>query len=134
MHRRDEAVSPVIAVILMVAITVVLAAAVWVWVGSFTGDDNQPPGTMSLQKNGEWSYTVTTSTGLEWQDLQLNLNGTELDYGDETLGWCSTDCNTPPEGNINAGSVITINGATTGDTLTLTDTQSNSLILTLRLR
>ncbi|HWG91209.1 MAG TPA: archaellin/type IV pilin N-terminal domain-containing protein, partial [Candidatus Thermoplasmatota archaeon] len=35
--NRDDAVSPVIAVILMVAITVVLAATVYVWVSGFSG-------------------------------------------------------------------------------------------------
>lgn len=37
--KSDVAVSPVIGVILMVAITVVLAAAVYVWTNTFAGDD-----------------------------------------------------------------------------------------------
>jgi flagellin-like protein len=40
---RDDAVSPVIAVILMVAITVVLAATVYVWVSGFTDTGGQAP-------------------------------------------------------------------------------------------
>jgi flagellin-like protein len=39
---NDEAVSPVIAVILMVAITVVLAATVYVWVSGFASEDQGP--------------------------------------------------------------------------------------------
>jgi flagellin-like protein len=42
-QERDEAVSPVIAVILMVAITVVLAATVYVWVSGFTDTSDQAP-------------------------------------------------------------------------------------------
>ncbi|HVL86956.1 MAG TPA: type IV pilin N-terminal domain-containing protein [Candidatus Thermoplasmatota archaeon] len=38
--RGDEAVSPVIAVILMVAITVVLAATVYIWVTSFSSQQD----------------------------------------------------------------------------------------------
>jgi len=41
--RDDEAVSPVIAVILMVAITVVLAAVLYVWAASFLQDDESAP-------------------------------------------------------------------------------------------
>jgi len=40
--RGDDAVSPVIAVILMVAITVVLAATVYVWVSGFASDTSGP--------------------------------------------------------------------------------------------
>jgi len=39
--NRDDAVSPVIAVILMVAITVVLAATVYVWVSGFSGNNQK---------------------------------------------------------------------------------------------
>lgn len=39
---NDEGVSPVIAVILMVAITVVLAATVYVWVSGFSSDEGGP--------------------------------------------------------------------------------------------
>ncbi|HVL86955.1 MAG TPA: type IV pilin N-terminal domain-containing protein [Candidatus Thermoplasmatota archaeon] len=41
-HENDEAVSPVIAVILMVAITVVLAATVYIWVTSFSSNQQAP--------------------------------------------------------------------------------------------
>lgn len=41
LKKRDDAVSPVIAVILMVAITVVLAATVYVWVSGFGGSQSQ---------------------------------------------------------------------------------------------
>lgn len=40
--RGDQGVSPVIAVILMVAITVVLAATVYVWVSGFASDTEGP--------------------------------------------------------------------------------------------
>ncbi|MFP4001858.1 MAG: archaellin/type IV pilin N-terminal domain-containing protein, partial [Thermoplasmata archaeon] len=39
LNRNEEAVSPVIATILMVAITVVLAATLYMMVGDIGGDD-----------------------------------------------------------------------------------------------
>jgi flagellin-like protein len=59
MKRRivndEQAVSPVIAVILMVAITVVLAAVLYVWASSFLGGTtkNAPTGsTMATKTSG----------------------------------------------------------------------------------
>lgn len=50
MHaNKDQAVSPVIAVILMVAITVVLAASVYYWVTSMSSDTHAPPGSLALR-------------------------------------------------------------------------------------
>lgn len=60
-RRDDDAVSPVIAVILMVAITVVLAATVYVWVSGFGAQSSQPAKTMSLTSAG----TLTTSLTLD---------------------------------------------------------------------
>ena len=58
LNNDDEAVSPVIAVILMVAITVVLAATVYVWQnGSF-----HPPGGKGVSVTPGASTTVTFPT------------------------------------------------------------------------
>ena len=64
-HRivNDErAVSPVIAVILMVAITVVLAAVLYVWASSFlpTTTKNAPTGSMIASEDGSgvWSIQI----------------------------------------------------------------------------
>ncbi len=55
--KKEEGVSPVIATILMVAITVVLAATVWLLVSGYTGGSSSTPLTMSL------TYDVQQSTG-----------------------------------------------------------------------
>ena len=62
-RRKDSAVSPVIATILMVAITVVLAAVLYVMVGGFTHN----PGTansagLNEAQNSASNYTVTVSS------------------------------------------------------------------------
>lgn len=56
---NEEAVSPVIAVILMVAITVVLAAVLYVWASSFLGVSKQTPqGALSASKVDEQTWTI----------------------------------------------------------------------------
>ena len=65
MKRRivndEQAVSPVIAVILMVAITVVLAAVLYVWASSFLGGTtkNAPTGSMIASSDGVGDWTIS---------------------------------------------------------------------------
>jgi flagellin-like protein len=84
--RDDEAVSPVIAVILMVAITVVLAATVYVWVSGFGSSSSSAAKTVSLtsaaaiSNDGKWkNYTIASATsGLKYSDFSMTLNGAAL--------------------------------------------------------
>jgi flagellin-like protein len=75
--RKDsEAVSPVIATILMVAITVVLAAVLYVMVLGFGTDTSQTP-TSSLTKssitNG-WRFTLATvNEDVSWDDITVTI-------------------------------------------------------------
>lgn len=96
MRRSDSAVSPVIAVILMVAITVVLAATVYVWVSGFGAQSSSPAKTMSLTSNGAITmgdyadadvasddamkrYTVTAAvSGMKYSDITVTVNGATL--------------------------------------------------------
>ena len=65
MKRRivndEQAVSPVIAVILMVAITVVLAAVLYVWASSFLGGTtkNAPTGSTTALKDSQGNWIIT---------------------------------------------------------------------------
>ena len=63
-HRiinNEEAVSPVIAVILMVAITVVMAAVLYAWIGGFLkGTSKSPPvGSMMVENDGTGIWKVS---------------------------------------------------------------------------
>lgn len=98
--KNDRAVSPVIAVILMVAITVVLAATVYVWVSGFGGGQGAAAKTISLSSHGAIStardgagdanstdqlknYTVTSATsGMKWSDVTITLDGATLNCDD----------------------------------------------------
>jgi flagellin-like protein len=79
--RKDaEAVSPVIATILMVAITVVLAAVLYVMVLGFGGGGTQTP-TMQVTKSSTSTGLRFTVAGItkdtQWGDMKILLqNGT----------------------------------------------------------
>jgi len=78
--RKDsEAVSPVIATILMVAITVVLAAVLYVMVLGFGGTSTQAPTTSLSKKVPGPSYGVkyefvSISKTTSWDDVSIQLS------------------------------------------------------------
>lgn len=142
-RSNDSAVSPVIAVILMVAITVVLAATVYVWVSGFSGGGSAAK-TISLSSNGpedsttfERAYTVASATsGMKWQDLTFTVDGTALTF--VTAAPADGEIQAGGEAAtavVNAGDQITIDLAASGSgsTLRVLDTQANSVIYTINL-
>lgn len=147
----DDAVSPVIAVILMVAITVVLAATVYVWVSGFGSQSGNPAKTISLTSSSSLSnsnsdswknYTVAAATsGMKYSDITLTLDGVTLPCAspavDLTDSWLYSQGGTPGctlATVIGAGDRIQIfddGGGMSGKTLRVLDAQANSVILTL---
>ena len=86
LREAEEAVSPVIGVILMVAITVVLAAVVYALVAGLGNENQQQTPKVSLQGNGSGDYTVLRADkGLVWEDFTV------------------TGCVTVPTGDMDAG-------------------------------
>ena len=93
MQRRivkdEQAVSPVIAVILMVAITVVLAAVLYVWASSFLGGTtkNAPTGSMIASEDGSGVWTIqivkinpqVSVNSVHWYLLDPSGNNTKAD-------------------------------------------------------
>lgn len=124
MHKKDSAVSPVIAVILMVAITVILVAVVYVWVSGFSAE-NEPPRSFAVQSsgmvNGNFSYTVTSaSPTLNWSEIEIRLDGIPIQYN-------------APSGLVFAGQSFHF-AATSGAQMTAIDTKANAIMLTLSIR
>ena len=85
-NRNDEAVSPVIATILMVAITVVLAGVLYVWASSLAGESTGgglDTYTFSHRDaNGDMSdaglddlvhIQMTSGDGLNWANLKVSI-------------------------------------------------------------
>ena len=69
--KNDEGVSPVIAVILMVAITVVLAAVLYVWAASFLEQgESAPIATFWVEEDSNGVYHVEVRKVTKQEDLE----------------------------------------------------------------
>jgi archaeal type IV pilus assembly protein PilA len=116
---NEEAVSPVIGVILMVAITVVLAAVVFVLVTRLAGNNNDAAPQISFSKqagsSGGAIFTVTqaSSDAGTWAAYQLLVNGA----GNTTAQHSATNTSgchivSPNTDNVQAGNRISCVGNT----------------------
>lgn len=114
----EGAVSAVIGVILMVAITVAIAATVYVYVSGMMGGESEVTPVITFSKTDQATTNTLTIISadpgdLDWGDLVLKVGGTTTAHGQT--------------GNVEAGDVITI--STTGDyTVTIAHTPSNTLV------
>ena len=81
--KNDEAVSPVIATILMVAITVVLAGVLYVWANSLASDQPES-GTLNVVDATD-AQAVTSEGG---GDALMKLT---FSYAEEDLKWAFVD-------------------------------------------
>ncbi len=89
-YKKEEGVSPVIATILMVAITVVLAATVWLLVSGYMGGTAPTlQGTLQYDyqasdlasHNATFTLLLSQPTnGLNPNDVNLHVNGTAVKY------------------------------------------------------
>ena len=145
--RNDEAVSPVIATILMVAITVVLAGVLYVWAANlaesntdgslelytFSGAD-APDRTLAdgtTVDKGAVIMTMDNGQDLGWASITIkaSVNGEAsstvpmCDAGNEVDCWSSTD--TEDTAAWNSGEAITVDTDCTG-TCTITINVLNS--------
>ena len=96
--KNEQAVSPVIATILMVAITVVLAGVLYVWANSLAADQPES-GTRNSYTADDANAQTTANTddaliSVRWQHAEDDLNWAfvvmKLSVGDNTYD-CSTD-------------------------------------------
>ncbi len=84
-HKDDDAVSPVIGTILMVAITVVLAAVLWLMVSGMIQDPEDEKLTLQLSSPAVTQYErPADSEDFTW-DAVLNIN--KLTPKDEKVKW-----------------------------------------------
>jgi flagellin-like protein len=134
--RNEEGVSPVIAVILMVAITVVLAAVLYVMVsGMMGGTTTAPTGALDFDEKSIGNYTggiVSLSDEVKLTDASVTIidntdsssasqgpplvSGQSLAAGGGmTLKYTDTNANQ----KIDAGDVWTIIGGESGDEVKL---------------
>ncbi len=104
-NRNDEAVSPVIATILMVAITVVLAGVLYVWASSLAGDsaggsldtytwnNNDASGNMGDSTNDALiEVTMASGSALDWSRVAISISvdgGTPQACSDDAAASCT---------------------------------------------
>lgn len=87
LNKNEEAVSPVIAVMLMVAVTVILAATIFILVSDIKAINPSP--TISLERNGNNLTVISAPYVLDWPELSVS--------------GCT---NVPQEGRVEAGDII----------------------------
>ena len=122
MRKDGKAVSPVIATILMVAITVELAAVLYVMVMGFGGSNSQstPTATLTYVKTGNNQYTFTVAS-VTRNDVKMS------DLTPSIVGGAATAVGAPvmapnplATGNLIAGNQIIVSGTTANTIYTLT--------------
>jgi flagellin-like protein len=123
--RNDEAVSPVIATILMVAITVVLAGVLYVWAANLA--ESNTDGSLELYTfsgadapgaDGAVIMTMDSGSDLGWASITIkaSVDGAasvtvdQCASGETENCWSSTDSDTD---NWNVGEAITVDTACT---------------------
>lgn len=134
-RSSDEAVSPVIAVILMVAITVVLAATVYVWVSGF-GQSGSQSKTLAASPSTSGLITISSvSPSFNWASLKITVDG-DTAYGIYANGKYVRDAawtNTAATGTLAAGDSLKVGHRTSGSSITVNfiDTAANTVVASI---
>jgi flagellin-like protein len=106
--KNNEGVSPVIGVILMVAITVVLAAVVFVLVNNLSHNAAHAPINLGVTRSSDNSFSITQiEDSISYANLTIKDNGVVQSY---TVNGVSPSSSA----KIVAGDVIRVSGLTTG--------------------
>ncbi len=122
MNRNEDAVSPVIGVILMVAITVILAAVIAAFVFGMGPSEMAPQSSVRLSNVSTDGFTLEHQGGDEilWNNTYITVDGDRI--ADRT-------------GNLTAGTSVFITATVeNGDSIKLIDISSQQLIADLDVR
>lgn len=136
--KEDEAVSAVIGVILMVAITVAIAATVYVYVSGMIGESPQTtPNLQMVRNNQELRLTVASADpgNLQWDNFEVTFDGILVSYVLDGTG-DGADWDTyfteesMPSGQVRAGDYIQVNNTVdySGKPISIRHTPTNTLI------
>ena len=135
--KNDQAVSAVIGVILMVAITVAIAATVYVYVSGMIGGTSESTPSIAFAKDNakDKIYVTSAATGIAWSDISIKMdNATANATMNETDYHTASDFTSADHfgatGNVEAGDYIKIKATSAdGDVeITLRYDPTNSLI------
>ena len=127
----EEAVSAVIGVILMVAITVAIAATVYVYVSGMMGTESEVTPVITFTQTDQASVNKLTvvsadPTNLEWGDLEVQVEGSPMPsiIGGDGTAYATDEV-------VTAGNIIdiTLTSSSTGAyTVSIRHKPSNTLI------
>lgn len=135
--NEEEAVSAVIGVILMVAITVAIAATVYVYVSGMLGGTTQSTPTVSMVvDNTNDKLTVNKADpGLSWSDFKIKTDtaNTVVNFsgqGSTTVGTTLTTITSiySGAGDVTAGDYFKLSGVTGNVKVTLVYTPTNAIV------
>ena len=143
---NEEGVSAVIGVILMVAITVAIAATVYVYVSGMIGGTAEKTPTIALTPDSAYDKITVASAGIElaWTDFKIqaseDCNGTHSDAGNQTviaittsgqvIGteiWNDTTAGHWDDTSVDAGDSITLSGVSGNIKITFVYIPTNSI-------
>ena len=118
MMRNEDAVSPVIGVIMMVAITVILAAVMGAFVFSMSPSDKAPIASIQVKEANGDTFKLEHGGGdeIRWNTTKIFLDGTEI-VGIPTTGYFS----------VAEFEIITVTHQS-GDVVTIVDTESGKMV------
>ncbi|PKK85137.1 MAG: hypothetical protein CVT48_06935 [Thermoplasmata archaeon HGW-Thermoplasmata-1] len=127
--NNDDAVSPVIAVILLVAITVVLAASIWFIVNGMTDTADKAPTAVYQVKDANdkaAAFNVTCVSGdkIKIAELEFRINGASITTGT----YIPSDATYFEAGYVWYSGILT-DPLTSGDLITIVHTPTNTAIL-----
>ena len=130
----DEAVSAVIGVILMVAITVAIAATVYVYVSGMIGGTSEATPSVAFAKSNAHDkiYVTSASTGIAWSDISIKTDNSSAKINANWVNdtW-TVATSLGMSDNVAAGDelVVDTTSSDTGDVeITLRYNPTNSLI------
>ncbi|RLF39490.1 MAG: hypothetical protein DRN21_03510 [Thermoplasmata archaeon] len=141
MLKDKTGVSPIIAIILMVAITVVLAATIYVWVSGFGGSGDQAPNLACNADSITGKVTVADADkGLTWDKLNISVTATggwanvTIHGATATTDYVNVTAATSPGyitasgGTVDAGDYFQATGTYTKVDITLRYNPTNTLL------
>ena len=140
--NKDDAVSAVIGVILMVAITVAIAATVYVYVSGMIGESPQTTPNMQLVRdntNNKLTVASADPGNLKWGSFAVTVTGaqnytlsSENLFDSTTDGWTDHYINSSGDGSddlVEAGQAFELKGVDAdGATIIIRHRSSNTLI------
>ena len=110
--KNKAGVSPIIAIILMVAITVVLAATIYVWVSGMGKSGSSTPSISCIPDHTNNKLVVTAADpGISWSDISIKTDTANATINGNSVGTTWTVATSAGlSGDVTAGDELVVAG------------------------